>query len=74
MGRASETAPVFPRRYDAESPDRVGVRQRSFLGNYKTVLCKEEALQKVINKDPEEGVEFPAVAHYRDEAAFRFRR
>ena len=24
--------------------------------NYKTVLCKEEALQKVIAKDPEEGL------------------
>ena len=29
--------------------------QRNFLGNYKTVLGKEEALQKVTGKDLEEG-------------------
>ena len=35
---------------------RVYDEQRLFLGNYKTAPCKEEDLQKVIDKDSEEGL------------------
>ena len=45
-----------PEVFPDEAKQRVYDDQRSFLGNYKTVLCKEEALQKGIDKDLEEGL------------------
>ena len=41
---------------EVKTKQRVYGEQRSFLGNYKTILGKAEALQKVIDKDLEEGL------------------
>ena len=45
-----------PEVFHGKTKQRVYDDQRSFLCNYKTVVCKEEALQKVIDKDLEEGL------------------
>ena len=45
-----------PEVFPGKTKQRVYDDRRSFLGNYKTVLGKEEALQKVIDKDLEEGL------------------
>ena len=47
---------IAPRSPPVELKQRVYDDPREFLGNYKTVLGKEEALQKVIEKDLEEGL------------------
>ena len=46
----------FPDVFTGEAKQRVYGEQRSFLVNYKTVIGKEEALQKVIGEDSEEGL------------------
>ena len=45
-----------PEVFPGKTKQSVYDDRRSFLGNYKTVLGKEEALQKVIDKDLEEGL------------------
>ena len=45
-----------PRSPPWETKQRVYDEQRRFLGNYKTVLGKEAALQKATDKDLEEGL------------------
>ena len=51
----SECLGTFPEVFPGKTKQRVYDR-RNFLGNYKTVLGKEEALQKVIGEDIEEGL------------------
>ena len=46
----------FHEVFHGETKQRVYDEQRELVGNYKTVLCKEEPLQKVIEKDSEEGL------------------
>ena len=45
-----------PEVFPGKTKQRIYDDPREFLGNYKTVLGKEEALQKVIDKDLEEGL------------------
>ena len=46
----------YPEVGPVEVKQRECDEQREFLGNYKTSLCKEEALQKVIGGDLEDGL------------------
>ena len=46
----------FQEFHMAKTKQRAYDEQRECLGNYKTVLFKEEALQKVIDKGLEEGL------------------
>ena len=45
-----------PEVFPGKTKRRIYDDAREFLGNYKTVLGKEEALQKVIDEELEEGL------------------
>ena len=52
----NECLGTSPEVFPDKTTQRVYDDRRNFLGNYKTVLGKEEALQRVIGKDLEEGL------------------
>ena len=51
----------FPEVFTGKTKRRVYDEQRRFQGNYKTVLGKEESLQKAICEDSDEGLFFGAL-------------